>query len=540
MPDGGIAGARLVPLEGLFTAAQTLHAARTVDLPTAVVYMNAPRIGLEAFAREWMQDAFRPRRVTVDPIRLGRLPAGTMMLGGNSYWIAAGDELAAEQVNPLTADVAADLRALRALPFPVEDIDAPCVIVARFGEMTWGHWLAEILPRAVLVEHAWPGHFRYLVPDLAPPADGGRGYAHAVAESLAAYGIDDARLIRIRLDRHYRFTALHAVSGVWSAAMPNPDMLDVMRTRLPAAKPPAGAGPRLALFRRDAGTRTLHNAAEVAPVLAARGFTLLEPARVPFMEQVAAFRAAETIVGVMGSGFAGLMYAGEGVRAVGASPGAWRDAYFYPFLQLLDARYADLRGPVLWDGSGIERNAPFVLFPAHLDAALEALDRPLDVLAPGGMVHLAGTTVPRRLGEAVHRIDFAAGGNAAAHLGAGWSVQEAGHIWSVGADSTLRLPPVAAPGRHVLELRVLPLLAEPYVAARRLDLVVNGTAVGSFDVRRPTSLYCPIPPALIDGGGVIDITCRHKFCFSARQLGIIPDDRPIGLGYQEVTLWRLP
>ena len=49
--------------------------------------------------------------------------------------------------------------------WPTEEIGGEVLIVARYGFWTWGHWLGELLPKMVMVEAAFPGRFRFIVPD---------------------------------------------------------------------------------------------------------------------------------------------------------------------------------------------------------------------------------------------------------------------------------------------------------------------------------------------------------------------------------------
>jgi general stress protein CsbA len=324
---------------------EIIFPAHTVKVPAAVVYSNAAEIGLRHFLNVMTQRTYLPYRAPFDPVMIGCLPDDTRLLGGNSYWVEVAGSLAAEQINPLTPDVAATFTALRDLPFPTEIIDAPCLLVARYGDVTWGHWVAEILPRAILAEHAYPGRFLYAVGAHVTSAAAVGSYAGRILESLAAYGIGEDRILKLRLDRHYQFSKLHAVTGIWSAGGMNPLVMRVMREAL--SPPSSHSNGRLAMLRRDAPTRNLVNGDEMVEVMTSHNFTIVDMADQPFLNQVALFRDSHTIFGVLGSGLIGLIYAPEGVKVASVAPGAWEDTYFHPLIQLRNGWHADLRGPTL-------------------------------------------------------------------------------------------------------------------------------------------------------------------------------------------------
>ena len=75
-------------------------------------------------------------------------------------------------------------------------VQAPCLLAARYGDVTWGHWLCELLPKIVLSEALFPKTFTYVVPARITRLGGpiGDGYVRAVMQSLQAYGIEDGEL----------------------------------------------------------------------------------------------------------------------------------------------------------------------------------------------------------------------------------------------------------------------------------------------------------------------------------------------------------
>ncbi len=95
----------------------------------------------------------------------------------------------------------------------------------------------------------------------------------------------------------------------------------------------------------------------------------------PFIEQVALFREARTLFGVLGSNLIGLIYSPLGVRTVSAAPADWGDCFFHGLLQAQEGIYADLRG-TLPSGHTNMMTAPFTLSPGRIAEALDAVGHP--------------------------------------------------------------------------------------------------------------------------------------------------------------------
>jgi hypothetical protein len=75
-------------------------------------------------------------------------------------------------------------------------------------------------------------------------------------------------------------------------------------------------------------------------------------------------------------------------------------------------------------------------------------------------------------------ISFAAAGNSLAFLGGGWARSEPEFTWSVGAESHLMFPRLAAAGEYMLTLDVVPFVHPSALPAQRLIVSVHDTVVG--------------------------------------------------------------
>lgn len=354
-----------VPLGQILTAPQTLFVSQQARLPTSLIYSNEADFN-PRWAAELAEGPYHERIAHFDAIEFGRLPAGVMLRGEYHHLLCWEGSVVNESIPHALRDDPASLDAALAKPLSVAEVDDECVIIARYGHGTWGHWIGEILPMAVAVESAFPGRFLYAIPQ-----SGSETYVTPMLQSLAAYGIRIERLAWLRANRAHRFQGAWAVTPVWSDHAPHPAVLDMLRTAAPALT--ALAPNRLALMRRDWSTRTIVNADEVQTFLSAAGFHVIDMAGLSFTEQVRVFRSAEIVFSVLGSGLTGLVYSPDGVKVIAASPSGWSDRFFYALTQLRGGRWAEIKGSTTWAGDGMLRDAPFEIPIPALRAAIAHL-----------------------------------------------------------------------------------------------------------------------------------------------------------------------
>jgi hypothetical protein len=316
------------------------------------------------------QRLYNSRDVAIPPIRLVRLPLDTVVFGGGHFLTACGDCFLAEQFPPGITHDPASIDAIA--PFdalPIMERDDEVLLVGRFGMTDWKQWLCELLPKILLAERAFPGRFAFLLPpeilQSPPPA----AIWSRIAESLQACGIELSRVLPAAPDTAYRFSALHAVTPIWSDHVIHPHAAEALRDA--CAYIPAGSHRRLSV-QGAKDEANLSNAGEIEAVLQARGFVPLLAAILPFADQVAAFKGASTLFGVLGSDLAGLLFAPPGIRAITAAPDTGTDRMCYGLVLDRQGRMADLRGrkPV-FEPSG--RTGTFALDPDLLLVALDSI-----------------------------------------------------------------------------------------------------------------------------------------------------------------------
>ena len=369
------------PIKKLIEDPVTIFASQIAEWPRVVAYSNYAAVCDEATTISFRK-ADDLSRFRVPEVFIGRYPPGATVLGGDSFWVLVGQSLVREQIfisSRLLPNFAPDpdarVAALRAAVSDTVDIEEECLLLARYGWGTWGHWLNEILCKAVVAEATFPGRFRYVVPTSIAQEGTDRNFATAMTESLRAYGIAERREIRIEPGKNYRFQSLFDVGGctMWarSGAILHPAVSSLMRERL-SDTPPRADSPLLGIERHST-MRHLLNAQEVNRELSAKGFVFIDPLALGFRDQVAYFRGAKTVFSVYGSGLANILYSPPGIGVLTCGPVHWGDTYFMYTVKERRGTYVDVRGPAFWDGAGHLFHAPFWVDLAQVNIALAHL-----------------------------------------------------------------------------------------------------------------------------------------------------------------------
>jgi len=356
--------APVVHLDDILERQEILFPARKVSLPRALAYSNEADFD-PVVAAGLSNGTYATRVITAPPVLIGRLPSGTVLrdrqfllsIGnsavGQSY---SADPTPAKRHAPqLLADAVADNR-------PIADLGAECLLLARRGHNTWGHWGADTLAMAASVEAQHRGRFRYAIPQA-----GDLNFFTAMIQSLAFYGIGLNRLIFLPPHQDYRLRQAWVVTPIWRDSSPHPDALTALRA-VPVANKIRPT--KIAIMRRDHPHRNIANADKIAAALARHGFHVADLAGMPFAEQVSLFHHARIVFSVLGSGLTGLVHSPDGVSVVAASPSGWTDRYFYALAQHRSGGWADVKGRSMWNASGLLRDAPFEVPVVALEAAL--------------------------------------------------------------------------------------------------------------------------------------------------------------------------
>jgi len=347
-----------------------LFPAVELSLPRAEVFSNLDTFDAK-FHDHHQFNVFPGRVAKTTEIGLVTLPEGSTVVRMSGYLTTTPGGIVKEQIHPrLMTNEEEFWNAVNGASDPVH-VDKECLLVARFGEATWGHWLGEILPRAIIAEAFFPGRFCFAVPDWTTK----EGSNSTFLQSLLAYGITESRLVRLISSNCYRFRSLSTVTPVRSDRAMHPQVLELMRKNV-VVKPDAFGRylpSRLALLRKDIGRRSISNYEEVEVILKARGFLLTESSENSFEAQVSLFRAAHEVFCVLGSGLTNVIFSPEYVNVIAPAPEAWGDSFFYPLVQARNGKFADIRGPRDETYQNLAPDFPFSVPVDQLETALNLM-----------------------------------------------------------------------------------------------------------------------------------------------------------------------
>lgn len=170
------------------------------------------------------------------------------------------------------------------------------------------HWWIDILPRVWLLE-TFGALYNTVAPLVIPPPQ--LAYQR---ESLELLGLmPRLEPVAPGLTRFGSVAFTRGLTGGGSRfpAAALAEYAAWLRERLGLGDPVAGGfGRRIFVSRRSAASRRVINEAEIEPVLAAHGFSVVDPAEMSIADQVAVFGEAEAVVGPHGAGLTNLLFSG--------------------------------------------------------------------------------------------------------------------------------------------------------------------------------------------------------------------------------------
>ncbi|WP_174274987.1 glycosyltransferase family 61 protein [Sphingomonas bacterium] len=228
------------------------------------------------------------------------------------------------------------------------DPDVDHMLFTSSGSFNYGHWLVDDLPkiRAAIDRLAHGGRpIRLLLASHGTVID-------QVRMDTIQYMIDDDRLSIAFFDK----TKVYAIRNLYLATPVTCHPLDksvpamrylgqLGRQRERFARPTHALGARkLFVARPGANTRSLLNVDAVWDVLRTQGFVLVDPGQMSFAEQVSAFAAAQTIIGVMGAGMTNTVFCSPQARISYLAPRGWIETFYLDLAAACGHRYRVVYG----------------------------------------------------------------------------------------------------------------------------------------------------------------------------------------------------
>jgi hypothetical protein len=532
------------PLEELAARHGELLPAAELNLPNPLLSLNIAGNARSPFVHRLIT-ANLAGYFAQRAIELYRYPPGTRVAGGgHEPYVTLADGCLVRQQLP---DWAADPSGLAhdiAATADVQLVQAPCMLVARYGDVTWGHFVCEMLPKIVLAEAAAPQRFTYVVPSRTtrPGAGVPDRYVRAVLESLCAFGIEEHRLLRLPPREVLAFDALFDLSGMFPLPGQeffgmHPGLLSLMANRV---RGEAGEhrAPKPYLVRGAGDLRQITNRHEIQATARRHGFAPIDLTDLSFAQQVDLFRNAEVISGALGSGFAGVMFARPGLPVATLAPSDWPDNYFVNLFQKRDVRHADVRGISSGTSNNDVARGSFMVPDKDFSDALELLARVGSAASDDGMVRLGENLLPRRLGEERFSLSFGMAGTALRSQTDGWAAPEPNHTWSVGTACELRVPREEI-GTGDLWLEATGFTFSPPNAdpMRVLSVTVNGEWLGECWLEGESRPIWLVRAELLAAADPVRIRFQHPICQSPKSLGVSADVRELGYGFRRLSCY---
>ena len=326
------------------------------------------------FARHMFEFVYRARVAHLDSIDLLQLPENSLVYGGGHFVAAVNDSFIEEQWPPYVDVMKPSLAEMLAAQLPTYQVRGEKLLIGRYGISTWGHWIGELLPKILMAEDAFPERFQYVLPASVIGVDlDVQSIWTRILESLTVCRIDRSRVYPLEVNAHYRFERLFAVSSVWSDYMMHPAASQTLRHRVQHIR--ADGPQKLAVVRHPRFRRIAANADEVYALLAQRGYVSEATGLSSFSQQVARFKAADAVFGILGSDLTNLLFSPQGVDLVSIAPDVFGDRFFYAIILDRDGTMADIRGPIV-EQDKVEHKSTFSLDLVALEKALDEDRKP--------------------------------------------------------------------------------------------------------------------------------------------------------------------
>ncbi len=214
-------------------------------------------------------------------------------------------------------------------------LEGSVVLCRRAGTGNYGHWLVEMLPHAYFAAQHLPHAARYMVQAV----DG--NLKSIMRQTLGRIGVSDDMVLVAGKEPVF-VERLIVVDGLTDHGVYMSPLVFECLDRI--AQPIApGACEKLYASRGRSLTRALLNEADFVRHAAAAGFVAMKPGDMPFDRQVAAFKAARTVAGVVGANLANLVFCRPGTEVYILSPADMPDTFFWFICGLRDLRLLDIR-----------------------------------------------------------------------------------------------------------------------------------------------------------------------------------------------------
>lgn len=253
---------------------------------------------------------------------------------------------------------------------PVDDRfrDDTLLVSHHEGGGTWGHYLAQSIPRMLLFLDAFPSG-KIAVPTHY--ADGAPGFG----EALAFYDIPGERLAPVDPGTVYPIKQAILLDFLFNfqVGAPHPKVLPLLRNFPTEHAAPTGNTAAFIKRRADAN-RAIGNEQAVDAVMARHKVDVYGPDELPLRTQIELWRSHDLLIATLGSDLTNIVYARPGTRVLVLSPHWFGDVFFFELSVAAGVRWHELRcGETAGSPEQRDRHSSFNVDVELLDSILVSL-----------------------------------------------------------------------------------------------------------------------------------------------------------------------
>ncbi|MBB3349620.1 DUF563 domain-containing protein [Sphingomonas sp. BK069] len=254
------------------------------------------------------------------------------------------------------------------------DRDWATLFVGSAGSSNYGHWLVDDLPRL----KGFEGVTRHAGRPVRVAIPGFGGAIDAVRiESIRLLLGESVHIDLIDPNVPQHIPDLYYVTPVTQHPLQkSPAALDRAARDVLARLAQAGSLPngplQLFVLRTPRYGRGLANEGEIRALVAARGFTLVDPDGLSFAEQVQLFAGAQVVIGQMGAAMTNTLFCRPTTTVIHLAPTGWIEPFYWDLAAVRGHHYRVIYGDVS-DAGAAPHLSGFTVDPASVEAALAAL-----------------------------------------------------------------------------------------------------------------------------------------------------------------------
>ena len=210
------------------------------------------------------------------------------------------------------------------------------IVLFKYGYNNYGHWLIEMLPKLHWLKNTIDRH-----PDSKILIGNVSGAVRDITYStLEHFGISGNSLLPIK--QSTQFEELFYCSPItMHPFMMRPEIREFYRELAQSVKTPQD---KIFVTRPPGATRTIKRLNLIEDFFSKLGYRIIEPAGLPFLEQVEIFKNSREVVGIAGAAMTNAVFCAAGTKILHLVPPSMPNLFFYQLASICDHEYSEFRG----------------------------------------------------------------------------------------------------------------------------------------------------------------------------------------------------